>query len=116
MLKIELKSTKKMIEINALPQHEIKEGFKARFVHTENLSLGYWDVEEGAVLPMHSHFHEQVTQVLEGKFELTVGDETKIYENGQLVVIAPHIVHGGKALTKCKIFDIFSPVREDYKV
>jgi quercetin dioxygenase-like cupin family protein len=105
-----------VIEIEAIAQTEIKEGFKARFVHTGNLTLGYWDVEEGAILLMHAHFHEQVTQVLEGKFELTVGEETKIYGQGQLVVIPPNVIHGGKALTKCKIFDIFCPVREDYKV
>lgn len=105
-----------MIEIDSLPQNEIKEGFKAQFVHTENFTLGYWDVEEGAILPFHSHFHEQVTQVLEGKFELTIGEETRIYEMGQLAVVPPNVVHGGKALTKCKIFDIFYPVREDYQV
>ncbi|MFV5693500.1 cupin domain-containing protein [Flavobacterium sp. LT1R49] len=105
-----------MIEVDTLTQNEIKEGFKARFVHTENLTLGYWDVEEGAILPMHAHFHEQVTQVLEGKFELTIGEDTKIYEKGQLAVIPPNMVHGGKALTKCKIFDIFCPVREDYQI
>jgi quercetin dioxygenase-like cupin family protein len=105
-----------MIAIDSLPQNEVKEGFKARFIHTENLTLGYWDVEEAAILPMHSHHNEQVTQVLEGKFELTIGEETKIYEMGQIVVIPPHSIHGGKALTKCKIFDIFCPVREDYRV
>jgi quercetin dioxygenase-like cupin family protein len=105
-----------MIAINSLPQNEIKEGFKARFVHTENLTLGYWDVEKGAILPMHAHFQEQITQVLEGKFELTIGEETKIYEKGQLAVIPPNVAHGGKALTKCKIFDIFCPIREDYQV
>lgn len=105
-----------MIEINKLPQNEVKDGFMARFVHTENLTLGYWDVEEGAILPMHSHYNEQLTQVLEGKFEMTIGEQTQIYEMGQLVVIPPHVVHGGKAITKCKIFDIFCPVREDYKV
>jgi quercetin dioxygenase-like cupin family protein len=105
-----------MIEISNLPQNEIKEGFKARFVHTENLTLGYWDVVEGAVLPMHSHFHEQITQVLEGEFELTVGEQTQVYRLGQIVVIPPHIPHGGKALTECKLFDIFCPVREDYQI
>jgi quercetin dioxygenase-like cupin family protein len=53
---------------------------------------------------------------LEGKFELTIGEETRIYEMGQLAVIPPNIIHGGKALTKCKIFDIFYPIREDYQV
>jgi quercetin dioxygenase-like cupin family protein len=115
-MEIKYNKFKKMIKIDSLPQKEIIAGFKARFIHTENLTLGYWDAEEGAVLPMHQHFHEQVTQILDGKFELTVGEETKIYENGQIVVIAPHVTHGGKALTKCKIFDIFCPVREDYQV
>ena len=105
-----------MIEITSIAQKEIIEGFKARFIHTDNLTLGYWDVEEGAVLPLHSHFLEQVTKVLEGKFELTVGDETKVYEAGYVAVIPSHVIHGGKALTPCKLFDIFSPVREDYKL
>jgi quercetin dioxygenase-like cupin family protein len=105
-----------MIQIDLLPQNEIKEGFKARFIHAENFTLGYWDVEEGAILPMHAHFHEQVTQILEGKFEMTIGEQTKIYEMGQLALIPSNVIHGGKALTKCKIFDVFCPVREDYKV
>lgn len=104
-----------MIEIAAIPQKEIFEGFKARFIHTESLTMGYWDAQKGAVLPMHSHFHEQITSVIEGKFELTIGDETKVYEAGLVAVIPPNVIHGGKALTDCKLFDIFSPVREDYK-
>jgi quercetin dioxygenase-like cupin family protein len=105
-----------MIQIDKLPQNEIKEGFKTRFIHTENLTLGYWDAEKGAVLPMHSHLHEQITQVLEGKFELTIDGISKVYVPGQIVVIPPHIPHGGKALTDCKLFDIFCPVREDYQL
>lgn len=31
--------------------------------------------EEGAVGEMHSHPHEQITYVLEGKFEFTIGGE-----------------------------------------
>jgi quercetin dioxygenase-like cupin family protein len=105
-----------MIQIDTLPQNEIKEGFKARFIHSKNLTLGYWDVKEGAILPMHSHFHEQITQVLEGEFELTIGEQTQVYRLGQIVVIPPHVPHGGKALTECKLFDIFCPVREDYQI
>ena len=103
-----------MIKIEQLPQKEIKKGFKARFVHTLHTTLGLWEVEKGAVLPMHNHIHEQSTQVLEGKFEMTIGDETKIYEKGDLAVIPPNVIHGGVALTNCQLFDVFSPVREDY--
>ena len=105
-----------MIKISELPQKEILKGFHAQFIHTDQLTMGYWDVEEGAVLPMHAHCHEQITTVFEGKFELTIGEETKVYEKGLVAVIPPNVIHGGRALTACKLFDIFSPVREDYRV
>lgn len=105
-----------MIKISDIPKKEIFKGLNAQFVHTEHTTLGFWEVEEGAILPLHSHFHEQITQVLEGQFELTIGDKTVVLKNGEMVVIAPNIIHGGRALTKCKIFDVFSPVREDYKI
>ncbi len=104
-----------MIDVSNLPAKTIIKGFKAQFIHTEKSTLGFWEVEKGAILPMHAHFHEQVTQVLEGKFELTIGDKTQIYEPGFIAVIPSNVVHGGIALTNCKIFDIFLPVREDYK-
>jgi quercetin dioxygenase-like cupin family protein len=104
-----------MIEIIKIPQREIVKGYKARFIHTKNTTLAFWEVEKDAILPLHSHIHEQTMQVIEGKFELTVGDEKKICEHGYVVVIPSNVVHSGKALTDCKLFDVFSPVREDYK-
>ncbi len=59
--------------------------------------------------------HEQIMHVLEGTFEFTLDGETKIYEHGDLVIIPPHTVHGGKALTACRLLDVFSPVKEEYK-
>lgn len=103
------------IDVSKIEQKEIIKGFKARFIHTANTTLAFWEVEKGAAIPLHSHIHEQTTQVLEGKFELTIGDETKTYENGFVAVIPSNVIHGGVALTDCKLFDVFSPVREDYK-
>jgi quercetin dioxygenase-like cupin family protein len=53
-------------------------------------------------------------QVLEGTFEFTVNGLTKLYKPDDLVVIPPFAPHSGKALTPCKLMDIFSPVREEY--
>ena len=103
------------IKLSALKSREIIPGFHGKLIHTQNMSLAYWDVEQGAQVPEHAHMHEQVMQVLEGKFEFTVNGETKVYQADEMVVIPPHIPHGGRAITACKIMDIFSPVREDYK-
>lgn len=103
------------IKISNIPQKEIIAGFKARFVHSEHTTTAFWNVDAGAELPMHSHIHEQISMLTEGQFQMTIDGITKVYSPGMIVVIPSNIEHSGKALTNCKITDIFSPVREDYK-
>ena len=79
------------------------------------MTLAYWDVKKGAQVPEHAHHHEQMMQVLEGRFEFTLEGLCKEYGVGEIVVIPPNHKHSARALTDCKIMDIFSPVREDYK-
>ncbi|WP_298760850.1 cupin domain-containing protein [uncultured Psychroserpens sp.] len=103
------------IEISNIPQKEIITGFKARFVHSAHTTTAFWEIEAGAELPLHSHIHEQISMVTEGQFQMTINNVTKVYTPGMLVIIPSNIEHSGKALTTCKITDVFSPVREDYK-
>lgn len=102
-------------KITSLPQHEVIEGYKARFVHSKSMTMVFWDIEAGASIPIHSHAHEQLSQVTEGEFEMVMNGRTFVLKPGSLLVIPSHAEHGGKALTRCKITDIFNPVREDYK-
>ena len=80
----------------------------------ENFTLAYWQVKAGSVLPEHSHVNEQSSQVTKGKFELTIGGQTEIYEPGQVATIPANVVHSGKAITDCEITDVFSPARPEY--
>jgi hypothetical protein len=63
------------IDLDQIEEREIVPGFHARFVHSENMTLAFWRVEAGATLPDHQHIHEQVANVLEGEFELSVDGE-----------------------------------------
>lgn len=93
---------------------EIVPGFKARFIHTQGNTIGLWEVKAGCELPMHSHLHEQSSFVLEGTFEMTIGGHTRTLDTGSYALIPPHVPHMGRAITDCRLFDVFSPVREDY--
>ena len=94
---------------------EIMPGYHGKLVHTQNTSLAFWEVEEGAEVPEHSHMNEQIMHVIEGEFEFTLDGNTQVYHPGDIVVIAPHLKHSGKALTTCKLLDVFSPTREEYR-
>ena len=89
-------------------------GFSGKFVSSERMTFVFWEVEKGALLPEHSHMHEQVAHVMEGQFELTVDGETTVLEPGTVFVIPPNAIHSGRALSACRIIDSFAPVREDY--
>jgi quercetin dioxygenase-like cupin family protein len=103
------------LKLSEIPSKEIMPGYHGKLIHTNTMSLAFWEVEKGAVVPEHSHVNEQVMQVLEGKFEFTLNGKTKMYEPGELVVIGSYIPHSGKAITNCKLMDVFSPTREEYK-
>lgn len=94
---------------------EISKGFNARLIHTDNLTLAYVDIDDGAALAEHAHVHEQVVNMLEGRFELTVNGKPHVLEAGDVFAIPSNVPHSGRALTKCRILDVFNPVREDFR-
>ena len=93
---------------------EIIPGFTARFIHTATQTLSLVELTKGAILPTHSHPHSQISQVVEGEFQLTISGKTKICKPGDVAIMESNEEHSGKAITDCKILDIFCPVREDY--
>ena len=102
------------IKLNSIEEKELLPGFNVRFVHTENMTLAYWEIKAGSLLPEHSHHHEQVAQITEGELALTLDGEMRVLKAGELAVIPSNAIHSGKAITDCKLLDVFSPVREDF--
>ena len=101
--------------LNAIAIQEIMPGYHGKLVHGKSMSWVFWDVEKGAEVPIHNHIHEQIMHVVSGEFEFTLGETTKVYKAGSVVVISSNTPHGGRALSPCKLMDIFSPTRGDYK-
>ena len=103
------------INLNEQAKKEIWPGFKANFVHTDNLTIAFVEIDEGAELPEHAHEHEQVLNIIEGRFEVTAGGETKQVGPGESVFFPSNVPHSARAITKLKVIDVFHPVREDFK-
>ena len=98
-----------------LDQREPMQGFVGRFAHGSKMTVVHWVVKADSLLPTHSHPNEQITNVIKGEFELTIDRETKRLGPGSIAIIPSDAVHSGKAITECRIIEVFAPVREDYK-
>ena len=105
----------KFIDTYELKTRELTKGFYGRFIHTEHNTIGYIRVDAGAVLPEHAHVHEQVTTIIEGQFEVTLGGEAKVLGPGMAFHAVPNMPHSARAITDCFLIDLFHPVREDFK-
>ena len=105
----------KKLNIKNLKRREIIPGFNGRFVNGENITWAFWDIKKNSSIPEHFHIHEQIMHVLSGDFEFTINGLTSVFSKGDTIVIPSNSPHRGKALTDCKIMDVFSPKREEYK-
>jgi quercetin dioxygenase-like cupin family protein len=90
-------------------------GMHGRFLHSASMTFVMWRFEQGASFPRHAHPHEQVVHVLEGNLELTRNNDTIVLKPGMIAVVASDVAHSGRALTECRVMDVFSPAREDYR-
>ncbi|WNJ17035.1 cupin domain-containing protein [Pontibacter sp. G13] len=102
------------LTLSQMESREILPGFHGKTIHSEQMTFVYWDIEGGATLPEHDHPHEQVVNVLSGMFELTLNGERHLLEQGDVLLVPSNAPHSGRALTECRILDVFQPKREDY--
>ena len=101
---------------DAIEPKEIAPGFISRLIHTTSNTINFIQVKAGNMVPLHKHHNEQYAFVIEGQFELTIEDEVQILNRNSFAIIPPDVLHSGIAITDCKLIDIFSPPREDYKL
>jgi quercetin dioxygenase-like cupin family protein len=103
------------IDLDKINKKEIAPGFEGKFIHTDNMTVVYWNIQAGSQLPEHSHHNEQIMTIIEGEFVLTSESETRNIKPGDVAIFPSNVKHSGKALTDCYIMDVFYPIREDYK-
>jgi quercetin dioxygenase-like cupin family protein len=78
--------------------------------------LSFVRIAPGAIVPRHSHPHEQGGVCVEGSLEFTIGGETQVVRQGQGWMIPSGVPHAVKALeTGAVALDIFYPHRDEYK-
>lgn len=83
-------------------------------VHGEKTLMCEFRLRQRAVLPRHSHPHEQTGYLISGRMELTIGANTCILEPGDSWCIPGGVEHHALALEDSLALEVFAPVRGDY--
>lgn len=82
--------------------------------YSDNVMCVEVHFETGTVAALHHHPHEQITYVISGKFEFTVGDRAHVVSAGDSLYKQPNIEHGATCLEAGTLLDVFTPHREDF--
>ncbi len=67
-----------------------------------------------AIVPEHTHPHEQIGYLASGKMEFRIGDETKVLNPGDSWLVPGNMPHFVRVIEDCIALDIFAPIREDF--
>jgi quercetin dioxygenase-like cupin family protein len=82
----------------------------------DSMMLSLATLAPDSVVEEHSHPHEQVGMVIEGRAVFTIGEEEKALGPGDMYRIPGNVKHRVVALAQAvKALDIFFPIREDYR-
>ena len=91
-------------------------GVTAKIASGEKMMFSLVTFAPGAVVPTHSHPHEQMGFLVSGTLEFTIADETRMLSGSGMVFVpggVPHAAKGGPG--GAVALDAFSPPREEYR-
>lgn len=81
----------------------------------ERMMLIEVTLDASAVVPMHTHPHEQTGSLVSGRLRFRIAGEEQELGPGDCWMIPGDVPHEVTALEACVVIDIFSPPREEYR-
>jgi unsaturated pyranuronate lyase len=100
-----------------MPKEAVNEQLERRLITGERIMLAHVYLDEGCIVPMHSHENEQLTYILEGALRFWLGEEESEVVDvhaGEVLHIPSHVPHKAQALERTLDVDVFSPPRADW--
>ncbi len=99
-----------------MPEEVVTDSLSRKMVVGEKEMLCWLRLKPGCLVPMHSHEHEQISHVIQGRLRFVVDEEAVEIGPGETLLIPPNVPHSAEVVGDETVldYDIFSPVREDW--
>lgn len=99
-----------------LRRFALADGVSARALFGERAMLNLVELAANAIVPAHSHPHEQLGVVLRGELELVVASDSHLLKEMDAYALPGGLEHEARAGAQgALVLDVFQPVREDYR-
>ena len=116
---MQIKSPELIQKLNwkEVPEEVVNPSMTRKMIWGEKLMIARMKFKDGFVVPLHHHFHEQVTQVISGKMRFWFGEnkeQVMELEAGDVVVIPSNLPHEALMIGEVEEVDTWSPPRQDW--
>jgi quercetin dioxygenase-like cupin family protein len=71
-------------------------------------------MKKGCIIPLHSHYNEQFSYILEGALKFWIDGKEIVVHAGEVLTIPRNMPHKAEALEDTVDLDIFHPPRADW--
>ena len=100
-----------------VPTEEVNASMTRKIVSGEKLMIAKMKFKDGFVVPLHKHFHEQVTQVISGQMRFWFGENKEQVMDlfpGDVIVIPSNLPHEALMIGEVEEIDTWAPPRQDW--
>jgi len=99
---------------NQMPEEQLNRLVTRKAIHMQGLTIARLHLRKHAVVPEHSHVHEQVATVERGALKFFMEGREQIVKAGESLAIPSGVPHGVEAIEDTVVVDVFAPCREDW--
>ncbi len=97
-----------------IPQEQLNEKLSRKYVSGEQITVAQLFLQKGCLVPQHSHVSEQVSLIVIGCLKFLIEGQEIIVRSSELLQIPSNARHSAEALEDTLVYDVFSPVRQDW--
>ena len=107
---------KRFWDPDAIAPRQLAPGVTAKIASGERVMFSLVTLAPNAVVPEHSHPHEQMGMMVSGTMELTVAGETRTLSGNGIYLVPGGVPHKAVAGPEgATALDAFAPPREEYR-
>ncbi|HEX3353213.1 MAG TPA: cupin domain-containing protein [Terriglobales bacterium] len=104
----------KYVPWSSIELEDLNPLLQRQFVVGNDIMVARVLMKKGCIIPLHSHYNEQFTYILEGALKFWIDGKEIVVNAGEVLTIPPHMPHKAEALVDTVDLDVFNPPRADW--